>query len=376
MTYKVFYIDPMSYSNLAVYDYGLLNNNEKYEITFWGNIKYDFQSINGVDSKLIFRYSDKNGFSKVISYLLSYFRILTSVFLKKPALIHIQWIKIPLFDIFFNQFVKIISPNTKMIFTSHNIFPHNHSSFDKKLYSAYYQKVDSIITHSFNTKKELIELMNLDEKKIHVIYHGLLNFEIDQLHVNEKIKYFKNNYCLKDKIVFSCLGLQSPYKGTDLVVKYFSNEMPDNVFLIIAGKNDNINFDSIRGKKNIAIIERFLTEVEFFALLKITDVILLPYRDISQSGVLLTAINEQIPVIVSDAGGLSEPLDLGKIGWCFRKNNVIEFYEILDDLIDNPNLIADIKSNHDEWETVKKAYSWNDIKIKMFNLYEVLINQK
>ena len=110
------------------------------------------------------------------------------------------------------------------------------------------------------------------------------------------------------------------------------------------------------------------------AILKISDLVILPYRVISQSGVLLTAINENVPVLVSDAGGLAEPLDFGKIGWKFTNNDFQAFFNILDYLLENPDEIFHIKNNKIIWEKVKKNYNWEIIQEKTFSLYKSIIN--
>ena len=363
----------MSYHNLAIYDFGLLNNNTEFKITLWGNAKYKYKSIKGVTFIPIFKYSDKKGIFKLLSYGYSLLRIFFSILIQKPSLIHIQWIRLPIVDILFISVVKLIYPKTRIVYTVHNILPHNYSLKDKKQYLQYYQKIDAIITHSFNSKKELLNITKLNETKINVIFHGLLNFEIDKEVTENRIKKLHDDYAFRNKIVFSSLGIQSYYKGTDIIVKYFSENMSEDVFLIIAGKNDNIDLDLLRGKENILIIERFVSDEEFLALMKITDVLLLPYREISQSGVLLTAINEQVPVLVSDAGGLAEPLFYGEIGWSFKQNKFDEFFRILDELIRFPKEINRIKVNNSEWGKVQKVYHWDNIQNNSFELYNKLI---
>ena len=104
-------------------------------------------------------------------------------------------------------------------------------------------------------------------------------------------------YSLKDKLVFATMGSQSPYKGTDLICDAFlSSEVlknNDDVFLIIAGAGDIATPEKFMQCSNVWVANYSLSDSEFQAIMRLTDVMLLPYRKISQSGVLLTAIQSQ-----------------------------------------------------------------------------------
>ena len=170
----------MSYNNLAVYDYNLLNNNKEFDISLFGNINFSYKSIKGVTFYPLFRYSNKKKVMKLLSYLISLVKLLILILKNKPDVVHIQWIRAPFVDIIFINLIKVFSKKTKILFTSHNVFPHNYSQWEKKQYIKYYKKVDCIITHSYNSKNELINKVGLREEKIHVIFHGLLNYEMDK----------------------------------------------------------------------------------------------------------------------------------------------------------------------------------------------------
>ena len=51
-----------------------------------------------------------------------------------------------------------------------------------------------------------------------------------------------------------------------------------------------------------------------------SDVLLLPYKEISQSGVLLSGLKYKKTFIVSNVGGLTQPFNLGKVGWVLENN--------------------------------------------------------
>ncbi|HHT03265.1 MAG TPA: glycosyltransferase family 4 protein, partial [Bacteroidales bacterium] len=106
---------------------------------------------------------------------------------------------------------------------------------------------------------------------------------------------------------------------------------------------------------------------------KISDVVLLPYRKISQSGLLLTALNYEKPIIASSIGGLKDPFKHGDVGWLIEPNNVEELRDSILFILDNPNELDKIKQNIEMWLSIKEYYDWKQIQQKTFNLYDSYI---
>jgi glycosyltransferase involved in cell wall biosynthesis len=54
---------------------------------------------------------------------------------------------------------------------------------------------------------------------------------------------------------------------------------------------------------------------------QVSDVVILPYRSATQSGILNVAYGFYKPVIVTDVGGLAEFVDEGKTGFVVKPNS-------------------------------------------------------
>lgn len=115
-----------------------------------------------------------------------------------------------------------------------------------------------------------------------------------------------------DKKYILFFGRLSPYKGIDMllqampaVLKEFPNEQ-----LIIAGKTipgytldeEIIN----KYKNNITLIEKHIPSEELVDLIQNAKFIVCPYKDATQSGVLMTAFGLQTPVIATRVGSFPE----------------------------------------------------------------------
>ena len=72
---------------------------------------------------------------------------------------------------------------------------------------------------------------------------------------------------------------------------------------------------------------------------------LLPYRRISQSGVLFTALQLGVPVLVSDVGGLTDPLRYGAVGWSIGEPSVQSLSDAMVYLAEHPTELSNCRKN-------------------------------
>lgn len=360
---KIIYVDPQSYNNLADYDKYLLENIpiQKY---FVCSHNMPFNSIDNTTIIYNYYYYKYKGFRKLCSYLFSQLKLLRIIIMIKPDIIHYQWLKIPVFDYFLLMIVRRIL-GCKQVFTAHNVLPHDSGSKYERTYKKIYNIVNQIIIHSEITKSEVIEKFEIESTKLYVVPHGLLPITT-------------NSYQKKDNdiIVFSFIGYLSEYKGLDILVDaWLSNE---NIYnnkkckLIIAGSGNLACLKRIPLNKNVVVYNDFLPDEELDRIIINSDVGILPYKKISQSGVLLTLIAQKIPVIVSNIGGLVQPFTIGQVGWILKNLNSDELAKLINELIMNPSLITTIKENNKLWDEVHNFYSWKQIGRKTLMLYSIV----
>jgi glycosyltransferase involved in cell wall biosynthesis len=114
----------------------------------------------------------------------------------------------------------------------------------------------------------------------------------------------------KKHILF--FGRLSPYKGVDDLLQAMPEvfkEFPDER-LIIAGKSyPGFELDEALLKKyknNITLLERHIPNDELATLIKQAKFVVCPYKDATQSGVLMTAFGLNTPVIATNVGSFPE----------------------------------------------------------------------
>lgn len=358
----IYLIDPQSVNSLGVYDYEMIHGITDYKIHFWGNQDYNHRPFNtNVQFTPLFKYGRfTNPVLKGISYVLSILSIILHAFVERPKIIHIQWIRIFPIDYGMIRLLQFFL-GTKIIFTVHNILPHNHGKKSLLQYNKFYHTCDCLISHTKKCKQDLVKQFNIQADKITIMPHGCLCMDISAEDILHERKKFISEYHINGKIIISALGVQSPYKGTDLLLEAWTSnpELYDNdkICLIIAGKSSGIIYPD-KLPKNVITISRILSNEEFEMIMQLTDVAILPYRAIEQSGVLLTLIQKGIPYCCTQVGELAYPIQIADIGWIIKDVSSKCINETLIKVISSPEIIKQKKSNLLGWNKIRDMYSW------------------
>lgn len=361
--YAKFFIDPQGgHGNLGMYDYELLSRINDKEIYFFGNKTYNYIPLPKIHCRFWFKYNQyKSPIIKGLCYILTLLRILIAGIIIRPKVIHVQWIRIPFVDYIFYRFFKYIL-NSKLIYTVHNILPHSAGKNDYNNYKRMYELSDCLIVHTETAQNELVRDFKIDRQKTYVAPHGPLKYFNDQQSVERTVNFILKTYNLVGKKIFSMLGFQSDYKGTDLLIEAWRDSdfltSQKDVVLIIAGSKAE-NFIKNGQVRNIIVIDGFISDIMFDSLLRISDIVLLPYRQIEQSGVLLTLISQSKPYCATNVGELTIPIKLENIGWIIPDISSKGIKDTLEAIIKNPEEIKNKSENKEGWARVKKMYDWD-----------------
>ena len=365
---KVFYIDQQSYSNLSIYDHSLISHiykeNPEFRIEYIGNVKYDYLPMpEGVTLRKVFRYSTyDNALCRMFSYVWSVIRLIFLILTHRPKVVHLQWIKVFQMDYLFLWTAKHLC-GSRIVFTAHNILPHNSGESAVKSYGRVYALADTVIVHTETSLSDFQARFPEYKDKAVVIPHGVLPNKYTDQEIAARAEELRKELEIPEgSLTFSMLGYQSYYKGTDIVCNAWNSSEKlaggSNV-LLVAGKASP---DAIPAEcaANIRVINRFINDIDFLAMLNLTDVLLLPYRAIDQSGLLLTAVHTCTPVCVSRVGELTRPLSVAKVGWTFETLETDDVRNMIEHLADNPSEIAQVKADEQAWKKINDMYGWTE----------------
>ncbi len=138
----------------------------------------------------------------------------------------------------------------------------------------------------------------------HVIPHGFLPVKGENLH-----RVFHR----PPSLLF--LGRMATYKGIDLLLDAL-RLLPDGAISKITFAGEVKNRLPVSDKaEQISWITRRLSPEEMGRLLAEHDILILPYREASQSGVLTLGISAAIPMVITRVGGLPEQLGPEEAIW-------------------------------------------------------------
>lgn len=164
----------------------------------------------------------------------------------------------------------------------------------------------------------------------------------------------KKNIVLEyDIISFLFFGNIETYKGLDILLKSLKelSSKYNNFRLTIAGRCvdwNTIYKPLIENSNKIIEIIRFIENDEIPAIFSDAHYLILPYKDVTQSGPLMIAYNYSVPVIASKLDGFKEFINEGESGYLFEVNNPKALEQVLEDAI---------LRNKEEYKTLQKSLS-------------------
>jgi len=103
------------------------------------------------------------------------------------------------------------------------------------------------------------------------------------------------------------------------------------------------------------------------------DVVVLPYRRIYQSGVILLAMTYGRPVVVSDLAGMTEIVTDGVNGYVFTQGSKDELATVLIRALRDETGRRQVSMRASEY--IRKHHDWNQIGAKTNHLYQSLLSE-
>jgi glycosyltransferase involved in cell wall biosynthesis len=108
-----------------------------------------------------------------------------------------------------------------------------------------------------------------------------------------------------------CFGRLRTYKGLDLLAEALRllGPRPDMVVRIVGQGSESAALAALRALPGVQVENRWVPEGEVTPILSWADIVVLPYREASQSGIAPTALASGRRVVATRVGGLPEQLE-------------------------------------------------------------------
>ena len=168
-------------------------------------------------------------------------------------------------------------------------------------------------------------------------------------------------------------------KGLELLLHALPSVLKKNknLTLVIAGKaweNDFAFYQEIIDRRKIQesciLHTRFIPEEDVAHYYCASDLVVLPYKKIYQSGVLMMALSYEKPVLVSDLPSLKEMIEDNVNGFLFKSENPHDLANKINQVLRDEPLINLVKAN--AFEMIKEKYNLDLIGEKIKAAYATL----
>ncbi len=205
-----------------------------------------------------------------------------------------------------------IAFGTKFIWVAHNIFPHDTNMTNSRLINQFLHRLDSIIFLSECSRTVITDIYPLLRGKKHlVIKHG------HYLDVFKRPPTPPTRTAGTIELVF--FGQIRPYKGIDKLTEMVIKTKQTDIRLMILGQSKSIDLQNkltaiaaTEPKISTNIQTKQIDQVEIEAAIDRCHGVILPYKDILNSGSALFALSRNRPILVPRTGSLPElQQDLG-----------------------------------------------------------------
>lgn len=285
-----------------------------------------FEGLVGVSTSLHIKQGRLRKAVKGIEYLVNVLLARKAFRRRQPKVVHIQWLPFLPAAPGLEWLVLRSLRKTKcsLIYTVHNVLPHDTGDTHFHTYFRLYHRVDGLVTHTCSAKKELVSRFGVPSERIRVIPHGPLFRDDVQKISKEKAR--RNLGLGGDEYVVLFLGGMRPYKGVEFLLDAWEDYCKKNAgkrcVLLVAGSGDEHIVRNVSARVRAMQLDGWdvRAELTFLPPERVAmyhaaaDVVVFPYKSITQSGALLTAMSFGKPVVVTDVGGIAEVVKEGGNG--------------------------------------------------------------
>jgi glycosyltransferase involved in cell wall biosynthesis len=210
--------------------------------------------------------------------------------------VHFQWLTVQPLDV--HLLPRGAAP---LVLTAHDVLPREPRAGQLRAQRALYDRVDAVVVHSEHGAARLRDELGIDPAKVRVIPHGAFAHLAQQ----RDVRPLPPELAAVEKPVVLCFGLLRPYKGIDVLLEAWRGIEDAELWIVGLPKLDLAPLRAA-APPGVRFVPRFVADEEIPAFFRRAELVVLPYREIDQSGVLFTALAFGSPLLLTRVGGFPE----------------------------------------------------------------------
>lgn len=211
----------------------------------------------------------------------------------------------------------------KIVWTIHNLSAHEgfHRDLEARFWDEFTRQIDGYISLS-RTGMDLARQRFRNLERVpgiivpHGHYCGVYPDTVTKGHARSRL-----GLSIHDKVALF-VGQVRPYKNVPHLIRVFRQVKEPQARLVVAGKVDLCQLrqqvvEAARGDSRIRLHLNFVPDEDLQFFLRAADLVVLPYREILNSGSAILALSFGRPVLVPELGALSELKALVGPAWLY-----------------------------------------------------------
>ena len=278
--------------------------------------------------------------------------------------VHFQWLTVQHLDRHLLPAARTAAGARRpLVLTAHDVLPREPRPGQRRAQRRLYEHFDAIVVHTEHGRHRLTDELGIDRARVHVIPHGVLS------HLAEGPEAAPPARSQKPLVL--CFGLMRPYKGIDVLLRAWRGIEDAELWIVGMPRMDITPLRSA-APPGVHFEARYVGESELPAWFRRADLVVLPYREIDQSGVLFTALAFGKPLLLSDAGGFPEMQATGAAR-IVPAGDADALHRALRALLDEPAALAEMGAR--ARAAAEGEYDWATIARRTLELYESLLRE-
>jgi glycosyltransferase involved in cell wall biosynthesis len=276
--------------------------------------------------------------------------------------VHYQWLDLAVLD------WLLLPPGRPRVLTAHGTLRGAPPGWGTR---RVYHRMDAVIALSEYGATKLREQAGVPEDRVRVIPHGPLDY-LTRIPAPAPLPAELDH---SDRPVVLFFGIVRPYKGVDVLLEAFRELEGADAELWIVGRPLDVDVAELRARARrasatVKFVSRFIDDREVPALFERADLVVLPYREAEQSGVMYLALAFGKPIVMSAVGGFPEVAAHGA-GRLVPPGDSQALCEAIGDLLERPEERARLEAA--ARAAASGPYSWDRIAEAHLALYRELL---